>query len=390
MPENSLRKSIVFSFLLDDSVYLCFMSFQSIFPFLILLGIFCSCSTNAEVSTEKGESKVRYADHFEILITRGNVLLHIKNPDNQQIERRFFVQRTSETAPPGYVEIRKPIESIIALSSTHIGMLEALKSTETVVGISSHLYVHDATVLKNYAKNKVLEMGEEGSIPFESIVASKAEVLIYSGFTKIFPHENQLESIGIHCIPNYDWREGHPLGKAEWIKFFGYLIGKEKEANRYFDQVVAEYKGLKEIANSSLSKPSLFSGNMVGDVWHSPAGQSYNAIFFKDAQGRYIYEKTKGTGSIDKSFEQILVDNRSTDIWMNPGYASKRELIAFQPKFRYFESYQNDRVYNYSYAGNRFWEKSAVEPQHVLSDLIHILHPELKEIDTFYFYRKLD
>jgi len=37
-----------------------------------------------------------------------------------------------------------------------------------------------------------------------------------------------------------------------------------------------------------------------------------------------------------------------------------------------------------------FWEQSAAEPHHVLSDFIHIFHPEIKEIKSFYYYKKIN
>jgi iron complex transport system substrate-binding protein len=128
---------------------------------------------------------------------------------------------------------------------------------------------------------------------------------------------------------------------------------------------------------------------LVGDIWYSPAGESYNAILFKDANSSYVYQNSRGTGSIEKSFEQTLQDNKMTDFWFNPGVVSKKELLDFQPKFIHFNAVKNNKVYSYSYSGNQFWERSGVEPHHVLSDLIHILHPEIKNKRKINFYKQL-
>ena len=356
----------------------------------IFLFIFFSC-TESIVKSESvsGKSIIKYAKNLEIIEERDFVLIHLMDPETNQIEKRFVLIKTELRTPQGYIVIKTPITSIIALSSTHIGMLSKLNSTSLVSGVSSHLYVHDSLVLKNYRQGEVIEMGEENSIPVESIIKSKANVLIYSGFGNSFPHEEQLEKIGIACVSNYDWREIHPLGKAEWIKLFGYLTGKEKEANEYFACIEKEYKELKKIALKAKSKPTLFSGNMAGDVWHSPAGESFNAVLFKDANCDYKYAKTKGTGSVAKSFEEMLKDNRTTEFWFNPGVISKKELLNSQAKFSHFEALKKNKVYSYSYSGNEFWERSAIEPHHVLSDLIHILHPEIENKRNYYFYRQL-
>jgi iron complex transport system substrate-binding protein len=232
-------------------------------------------------------------------------------------------------------------------------------------------------------------MGEENSIPVESIIRSKSELLIYSGFGKAFPFQEQLEKLGTICLANYDWKENHPLGKAEWIKVFGYLTGKDNSASIYFNRVEKDYLRLKKIASKLKSTPTLFSGNLVGDIWYSPAGESYNAILFKDAKGAYKYAQTSGTGSTENSFEQIFSENVNTEYWLNPGVVSKKELLNNQPKFKLFQAYKNNKIFSFTFSGNEFWERSAIEPNHVLSDLIRILHPELKLKNKLYFYRTL-
>ena len=65
-------------------------------------------------------------------------------------------------------------------------------------------------------------------------------------------------------------------------------------------------------------------------------------------------------------------------------------LLEFQPKFIHFKAVKLNKVFSYSYSGNEFWERSCIEPHHVLSDLIQILHPELGIKKKYYFYRKLN
>ncbi len=360
----------------------------TILIFLSFIVFSCSDKKNKSIfSNVKGE--IRYAKNFEIIKKEEIVLVHLKNPETNQIEKRFALLKNIDEAPQGYIAIKTPIKSLIALSSTHIGMLSKLNLNSIVSGISSHLYLHNPLILSKYNAGKIIEMGDENSIPVESIISTKANVLMYSGFGKSFPHEVQLEKIGIVCLANYDWREVHPLGKAEWIKLFGYLTGKEIEASIYFSKIEKEYNSLKKIALKVKSKPTLFSGSMAGDVWHSPAGESFNAVLFRDANCKYVYANTKGTGSVEKSFEQTLKDNRLTEYWFNPGVITKKELLKVQPKFSNFDAVKYNKVYSYTYSGNDFWERSAIEPHHVLSDLIQILHPEIKNKRNYYFYRQV-
>ena len=369
------------------------MKFKYFFQVVFVTFLFLSCSQKKKDEPIKlsDEKLISYAENLEIIKKKGSIYIHIKNPETHEIERRFVFRKKGLPVKNGYIVFSEPVKSMITLSSTQVGMLEKLNKTSVIVGVSNHLYVHQPDVLERFKQGKVIEMGDEGTIPVEAIVASKAQLLLYSGFGKEFSHQEQLERLKTICIANYDWRENHPLGKAEWIKLFGYLTGKEKEAFTYFNQIEKEYKKLVELASKAKNKPTLFSGNLANDIWNSPAGESYNAILFKDANCRYVYANTKGTGSVYKSFEQILQDNIHTDFWFNPGmFVSKEELFAFQPKFKHFDAVKSNKVYTYSYSGNQFWERSGIEPQHVLSDLIQILHPELKQKKKLYFYQRIE
>ena len=361
-----------------------------IFTLLVLFILSCKSGNLKRYHSTKS-SEIKYAQNIDIFNKEGLILIHIKNPDTHAIEKKYvIVKKTGTKIPADYTLLKTPVKSIVALSGTHIGMLDVLNMESLIRGISNHLYIHNKFVRNSFDAGKIIEVGEEGKIPIELLISSKSQVLMYSGFGKKIQHEKMLEKIGMKCIVNYDWRETHPLGKAEWIKLFGYLTGKEKEASNYFLKIVRSYDSLKKIAKTSISKPTLYSGNLIGDIWYSPAGENYNAILFNDANCNYVYRNTKGTGSVQKSFEQILFDNKRTSFWVNPGSTSIKQLLLQNPKYKYFEAVIKKKVYCYSQSGNKFWERSCVEPHHVLADLIQILHPELASKKELYFYNRLN
>lgn len=351
------------------------------FLFILLIG--ASCSSEKQTTKESYSSidqNITYAEHFQISEKGGEIVLTILNPDNGKVQHTFKKSDFNQQQPP----------SIIALSSTHIGMLEKLNKAEFVKGISNIDYVANSTVKANFTKGKVIALGEESNIPLEQVVASKAKIIMYSGFGKSFPHQLQLEQLGIICMPNYDWRENHPLGKAEWIKVFGFIYNCETAANDYFHKLEKEYLQLVEkAAKLTISKP-LMSGNVFGDAWYTPAGESYNAMLFKDAHIAYHYSKTTGTGSLSLNLEKVLSENIQCAFWINPGAGSLKELSTMNPKAHLFDAFKSKKVYCYTKSGNNFWEMSAIEPHHVLSDLIQITHPELEPNNKLYFYSQLE
>lgn len=335
---------------------------------------------------------VRYAKHFRIFQRDHYQELQILNPEKGSVEKTYALVKRNEQAavPAGMTAVEVPLRSIVALSGTHIGMMEKLHCAAKVSGISSQKYIYNPTVLKGCAAGKVLEFEDFGMLNPERVLQTSAKMIVYSGFEGAPPpSEDKLLKLGILCLPNYDWKENHPLGKAEWIKLFGALFDKGQEAADYFNAVEKEYLALQESVKALNHKPTLFSGMVFGDSWYMPAGESFGAKLFEDAGGDYIAKNEKGTGSAVYSFEAAFKANQHTEFWLNVEVPSKKQMLQANDRYKYFDAYKNDKVYSYAHAMNIFWENSAIEPHHVLSDLIQILHAGKVKPVKLYFYRKI-
>ena len=363
-----------------------------LFLFFISLTILgCSNQEFANVKKKHLDEKslITYASHFDLIQTEDNFLLHFINPESRDIEYRFFLTSDTKKSKQGYVTIQLPTSKLITLSGTSIGMLSALKEQERIVGVLNKSYIHDKQILENITKNQVIEVGEESNLPLERIIQTQAQLVLYSGFGSSFPGSKKLNTLGIKSIPIYDWRETHPLGKAEWIKLFGILTNKLETAQHYFNEVESNYLKLKETAKSLRKKPTVLSGNILGDIWYAPNGNSFVAQILNDAHATYKYQSALGTGSTQLSLERVIKDNTNTDYWVNPELSSNDAILELNPKLKHIGPLKNN-TYCYSHNMNLFWERSAIEPHHVLSDFIQIFHPELNLSDSLYFYKNIN
>jgi iron complex transport system substrate-binding protein len=353
--------------------------------------LFAACSSNQNKQIEaivKENNIIQYAKTLEIFEVSHGCKVHIYNPETK-ITTRLYLSHSDKNAPINYQYIQTPVRKMITLSGTQIGMLSELQALEGIVGVSSKAYIYNPIILKNIESQKVKDFGDETLISFEQIIQSKANILLFSGFSSDFPHAEQLKKAGIICIPDYDWKEQHPLGKAEWIKFLGYLVGKEKLAKTYFANCEKAYIQLRESVAKIENKPTVLSGNLTGGSWFTPAGESYYATLLSDAGAKYTYANTNGVGSLDLSFEKILNENITCEYWLNPGISSLNQILKANPKMDFFEAVKKKKVYCYSKNMNKYWEMSAVQPHYVLSDLIHILHPEKSTAKHSYFYENI-
>lgn len=330
------------------------------------------------------ENLVEHAQFFELEENENGFLLTIIDPETKKNE--VEIQLSNDKLEKRSILIGD--DNFALLSQTSVGMLGQLDATDRISAISGGQYLSNQILKSRLENGTLFEIGDMQSVSVESILKTKSNVILYNGFGNDFPKQDKLEEFGVICIPLYDWRETSPLGKAEWIKLMGVLTGKIEEASEYFSEVESEYNRLKEIAKSATTKPTILSGNKFGDIWYAPAGESFNAEIFKDAQLNYVFSDSKGTGSIEKTFEQIIAEASDADFWLNPGMSSKEQLLQSNPKLNFIKAFPNN-TYCYSAKMNEFWELSAMNPHWVLHDLISIAHSDLLSTDSLYFYQKI-
>ena len=357
--------------------------------FFLLLGLFGCTSNVRKTDKNAGKNQIKFAKHVEIRSVNGYDQLHILNPKTHQVETRFALVEANSKAvvPANYIKIEVPIRNLVALSSTFIGMLDAIKALDCIVGTTNKDYISNPTVLKYLKSGKIIDFGDETSITPEKLIQQKTQLIVYSGFGQPFPNAEKLEKLGVLTLSNYDWEEAHPLGKAEWIKVFGALCGKQKEANAYFKSVVRQYNAIKEVAKKSSKHPKVIFGGMVGSIWYAPAGQSFLAGVMKDAGFDYCYANEKGTASCEKSLEQMYKDQKGILLWLNAEAISKQELLARNKKFETFDAFQSGSIYTYVPSSDFFWEYSAVNPHWMLEDFAMIAGTIPKK--KLHFYSRL-
>lgn len=364
------------------------MRYPLIIILILLFHVRCT-PTNTEMHGHASKKTIQYSQTLEILETGESVRVHIHHPENQTIQRYLLAKKKPAKMPHAYTFIQIPIASIAVMSGTHVGMLSKLESIPIITGISDKKYIFNQTLRKRLNTGHVSSMGSEENTNFEKLLLLRPSVLMYSGFSKEFPRAHQLKRAGIACIANFDWKENHPLGRAEWLKLFGYLVGKEKEAIAYFKEIEKSYVAIQQNATKYKEKPTVLSGNLIGDLWYAPAGKSYFAQLFTDANTSYVYAAGKGQGSLALTIEQVIASHRSASFWFNPGFSTIKSIQKNTPKANYLEALKKNNTYCYSHNSNKFWELSAIEPHHLLSDIVQVSHPSKANKKTLYFYKKV-
>lgn len=369
--------------------------------FLLLLIIGCK----NEVKSKKNESsdahiiRPKYAKGFYLQEFNHFKILTVTQPwlgADQSIS--YILANQNVEIPNAYQKypvIRIPVKRIVVTSTTHIPSLEMLGKEKTLVGFPETNYISSEKTRALIDAGKIVDLGANESINSELMLSLRPEILVGFSVNQRNKAYDNFEKAGIQVIYNGDWTETSPLGKAEWIKFFGTLYGLENKADSLFNQIEKNYLEAVQLAKKTTERPTVISGTLFKDVWYLPAGESWAAQFLSDAGGDYLWKETKGTGSLSLSIENVLEKASRAEFWIGAdSFATFDELKNANIHYQKIKAFRNQNVFSYSTTkgltgGNLYFELAPNRPDLVLKDLIHILHPELLPNHENVFFKKL-
>ncbi|MFM7005668.1 MAG: hypothetical protein ACKOWX_00300 [Flavobacteriales bacterium] len=339
---------------------------------LLLLLVVWACESDRQHQRPKqAQNLCKYSKLLKIVPTEKGYIVEIQNPEQPKSQFKF--------------QIEQPFKRIAVLSTTHVGMLSAIGQAHRLCAIPDKRFLHDTQIIKAVKKGQVADLQSEQQLSIEKLLAQHTQALVYSGFGPEQTQIKRLRTIGLTCIPNYEWRETHPLARAEWVLLFGALTGQLEKAQHYFKQVCQNYQRIRTQPTLCNTNPFVISGYVYGDQWVAPAANSFEAKLYADVDFTYYFNESAGTGSCFSSIPSVLTNSAAVVLWLNPGQSTRAALLQQYPKYKYFPFF-NKRIFCYTHNTNFYWEWAAVHPDWVLSDLSQIRNGNVKKL---HFYKEL-
>ena len=149
-----------------------------------------------------------------------------------------------------------------------------------------------------------------------------------------------------------DYMETSPLGRSEWIKFYGLLYGSEK-ATSLFSGIEKSYLHLKAFAAKLPLGYSILTERKTGSVWYVSGGCSTIGTLLQDAHARYLFADDTHSGSLPMSPEQILAKADEVDVWATKYWGdhplSRAELLQEYPGYSQLKAMKTGRVFQAKY-----------------------------------------
>lgn len=295
-----------------------------------------------------------------------------------------FALVTSDDAdvPEGYTKIRVPVKSTICMTMLQLSNFTALDAIDVVKGLTGTKNLFNKDILARVKDGRMVKIGMEGNFDTEMVLAANPDVIFISPSKR--GGYDAIKETGITLVPHLGYKELDPLGQAEWVKFVGMFIGKEREANKVFVGIEKRYNELKAEARKVEKRPTVTSGEMHYGTWHAVGGKNYLAQIFRDAGAEYVINDEETSGE-NLEFEKMYALAANADYWriLNsyPDEFSYEALKASEPRNELFKAFKEKKVIYCNMKKQAYYEISPVEPDVVLKDFVAIFHPELVEKD---------
>lgn len=376
---------------------------------LLLFTVALSSCNNQPQQQQKSESHcvmveslpVKYAKGFTVDYYNGFKVITVKDlKDTARILAQYVVLPKGKAAPVDFkdaVLIDTPVQHIVCVSTNHAAGLVKLGMLPKIAGMTNTELTYDSSITNAVKAGTIANLGSN-DMNYEKLVALNPSFVItsggYDGGDKM---KMKFESLHIKSVLNLDYMEQDPLARAEWLKFTAAFVDEEYTADSIFTAIEKSYLVLKEQVKAVSAKPTVFCNLPFKEVWYMPSGQNYIALLFSDAGADFIWKDVPATNGLNISLDYEAVYNKAADAdyWINTGLAgSLSDIKEADKKNTFFKAYKTGNVYNgdkrrTAQGGIDYWESATFNPDLVLADLIHILHPEILPNHELYYYRKL-
>ena len=381
------------------------MKFLKILLLLISLFALQDCGNDSE-KVRRGKSpdsgKISFAERFTLGKKDGLTQLTIINPwqGARNISQIYYLAPKGEKIPPGIDSsdvIRTPVKRVIAMSTTYLSMISALGETDKIIGISGLSLLYDEDLRDAVSSGKIADVGYDDNLNIEMIIRLKPDlVMVYGVGGESSGIVGKLKDLGIKVLINADYLENNPLGKTEWIKVFGVLFSREKEADSLFTSIARQYDSVKTAVNTrSVRKPLVMLGLPWKDTWYISPGNSFMGRLISDAGGDYIWKETISETSLPYGLENVWLKAMKAEYWLNISTVSTREeILTVDGRLGDLPSFKSGNLYNNNNrvsknGGIDYWESGTMNPHIILRDIAAILHPDLFPGYKYYYYRKV-
>ena len=299
--------------------------------------------------------------------------------------------------------VRTPLESNVVFTAPHCQLMYELGCKNAITGVCDKDYINipdikerlklsDGKASTSDTDKVIIDCGSSMQPDIERIIALKPEGLFISPFENSGGY-GKLDKLHIPIIETADYMETSPLGRAEWMKFYGLLFKSEERSDSLFSSIEKEYLALKAEAAKLPLGLSILTERKMGSVWYVPGGKSTMGILLKDANAKYIFADDTHSGSLAYGPERILSKGTQIDVWAFKYFGgkalSKSDLLAEYEGYKALKTFNQNSIYQVDTSTQPYFELTSFHPEILLREFIILAHPKATQFGKLRFYQHL-
>ena len=299
-----------------------------------------------------GEMPLSYAQQFSVTYEDdGSMLLTVAGRDRFRLLSR-------EADDSCYADdipiIRIPVRNVCLASSSvadlflQLDALDAIRLSSTAASGWRLPAVADAM-----EQEAILYAGKYSAPDYELILTENCDLVIENTMILHSPAvREKLEMLGLPVLVEYSSYEPHPLGRVEWIKLYGLLTGREKEAVRFFEEQVASLASLQDLEKTGKKAAFFYIGSNGSVIVRKPS--DYVSKMIELAGGTYPFTDIPDDGTalstMNMQMESFFAQAKDCDVLIynstvDGGISSVEELVQKSPLLVEFDAVQNGQVW---------------------------------------------
>ena len=260
--------------------------------------------------------ELQYADQYAVDYYEGGyALITIAGGE------RFLLVPEDKEAPEGLDAdisvIQKPVQNIYLVATSAMDLFCALDGLDSISLSGTNAdgwYIDKAK--KAMEDGDIAFAGKYSAPDYELILSKNCDLAIESTMIYHQPEvQEKLEKFGIPVLVEHSSYESHPLGRTEWIKLYGVLLGKEDQAQKIFQEQVDKLKSVEDSENTGKTVAFFYINSMgAANVRKS---NDYVSKMIELAGGEYIFhdpaEDDNALSTMNMQMEEFYAKAKDAD-----------------------------------------------------------------------------
>lgn len=324
-----------------------------------------------------------YARNISIERNDSFIVARLVNPwDTTRLLHTYVLVADTAEMPsmiPEGTVIRTPLKRAIVYSAVHTNLLIETGAGEAVKGVCDAQFFHDEEMSSRLADGRVTDCGNSQAPNIERILSVNPDAILLSPFEDSGGY-GKAAAAGIPIVECADYMEPEPLGRAEWMKFYGLLFGTEEITDSIWRETERAYLDVKSRTSGMTERPKVLMDGLYGAIWYVPAANSYTARLIRDAGGENPFDKDYPSGVNGLSGEQVLMKASDADVWLirynQSTDKTKKELNDESKLYGRFKAMKEDNVWGCNTLKATYYEDMPFHPHILLEEMAEIIQGE--------------